>query len=250
MTAIVGVRCPDGVVIGADSALTVSASSREPIIEQKTEKKIQIIGGRVIVAASGFTGHTKRFVNVVETMWRDKEFENKTSLQIAKQLSAKGIADFAETHVSRKFEFDTFVAYPARDGPTLCELAGGVEFQPDIKTLDESWCTSIGKGIPLTEPFLALLRSVFWSDGPPNVQGGIFTVMWTLMHAVELSPGGIRDPIWIAVLASKRGQYKARLLESSELEEHRDVVRSAHQHLGEFREILMGEKGALPVPKP
>ena len=250
MTALVAIRCSNGVVVGADSAVTLSASPHTPIIEQTTEKKIRIIGGKVIVATSGFTGYSQRFFAVVKRLWEEKRFQGKTGLEIAKFLSAEGINDFAQTHVARNFDFGVFVAYPASGGPILCELAGSNEFQPDIKEPDNIWCTSIGGGLPLTEPFLALLRSVFWSDGPPRIEGGIFTAMWTLMHAIEVSPGGIRDPIHIAVLSSRKGQWEARRLEDNELQEHRNVVLGAHQHLSNFREILMGEKGARPIPKP
>ena len=48
----------------------------------------------------------------------------------------------------------------------------------------------MGSGQPITDPFLALMRSIFWGDGLPTVQDGTFAVTWALEHAIEVNPGG------------------------------------------------------------
>ena len=65
MTAIVGVLCSDGVVVGSDSAATF-ASGIQPTIEQETIK-IDVINDRVIVAGSGLIGLHQRCHNVVRS---------------------------------------------------------------------------------------------------------------------------------------------------------------------------------------
>jgi hypothetical protein len=54
MMIIVGTRCKDGVVIGADSSVTFGASPTQR--EQPTDRRIEIVGGEVIVAGTGFVG--------------------------------------------------------------------------------------------------------------------------------------------------------------------------------------------------
>ena len=189
-------------------------------------------------------------MRVVEERWQAKDFIDKDSLEIAKILSAKGVEDFAETHlnIGPSFGFGALVAFPGKDGPTLCELSGPMSFQPEIKKADEHWYASIGSGQVITDPFLALLRSVFWKSGAPDTRGGIFTAMWALMHAVEVNPGGINDPIHIAVLSSDKGQLTARRLDDEELAEHRNIVESARDHLAQFKEIVSGKMPIKDVP--
>lgn len=64
MTAIVGILCKDGIVIGTDSSATFSASTTSTI--EQPVKKISIIENRVIVAGSGQIGLDQRFCDVVK----------------------------------------------------------------------------------------------------------------------------------------------------------------------------------------
>lgn len=49
MTLVVGILCKDGVVIGADSAITFGLSPQQPTIEQPYSKKITVILDQVII---------------------------------------------------------------------------------------------------------------------------------------------------------------------------------------------------------
>jgi hypothetical protein len=174
MTAIVGIRCKDGVVIGSDSSATFGDSGGHNTIEQSTAKKIEIIGEAIIVAGTGAVGHMQRFVAVVQGLWDQKAFQNNSDIEIGKMLSSDGINDFNQTGAMNNLQFAAMVAYPAKDQPSLCEFPGGRGiFQPVIKKADDLWFASTGSGQVLTDPFLALLRKVFWADGAPSLQGGI-----------------------------------------------------------------------------
>ena len=37
----------------------------------------------------------------------------------------------------------------------------------------------------ITDPFLALMRNVYWKDDLPTLNEGAFAVTWTLEHAIE-----------------------------------------------------------------
>lgn len=125
MTAIVGMLCSDGVVIGADSSSTFS-TGRERTIEQPSEK-ISIIDGRIIIAGTGQLGLGQRFVEVVSDAWNNEKCQGTplkegTPLKIAKSLCANGIQDFVSTGASMG-EYGALVAYPAEGKPCLCEFA-------------------------------------------------------------------------------------------------------------------------------
>ena len=81
MTAIVGIRCKDGVVIGSDSSATFGDGVGRGVIEQLTSRKIQIVGESVIVAGTGAVGHMQRFSAVIQTLWNQKAFQRRPTLK-------------------------------------------------------------------------------------------------------------------------------------------------------------------------
>lgn len=258
MTSIVGVQCENGVVIGADSSATFGDGAATRTIEQQTDKKIELISDKMILAGTGAVGHSQRFAAVAARIAKDNAFRTGNALSISRMLSKQGIEDFAITHAA-KLDYGALVAYVAEDKSVLCELPQGglhaevlkwlpMAFQPEIKR--DLWFASAGSGQPLTDPFLALLRKVFWPGGPPPIQGGIFMALWALMHACELNPGGIKEPIHIAVLAKKDGAWRTRFLESAELAEHADMVSNAMRHLASFKAVVEGTAGAAVPPVP
>lgn len=246
MTVLVGLLCKDGIVIGTDSAATFSAGQSRTI--EQTTQKIDIIGDRVIVAGTGQIGLGQRFTAVVRKAWDEKLFRD-NDIDIAKTLCAKGIEDFSSTHAPMG-QFGCLVAYPTGNKANLCEFAIS-DFQPELKT-DRLWYVSMGSGQPICDPFLGLMRKVFWKDGLPTHQDGIFAVTWAIQHAIELNPGGINGPVQIAVLSTTKGELRARLLTDAELSEHINNVDAAITHLGDYANILRGKgpQNTPDIPKP
>lgn len=250
MTSIVGIRCRDGVVIGADSSATFGDGGQIRTIEQPTERKIEIVGDQIIIAGTGYVGHGQRFRSVVQKLWDAKSFREKSEIEIAKMLSSEGIKDFLQTHI-QQIGYSVFVAFVSGDKPCLCELPGGqAAFQPEIKEQQDLWFSSAGSGQAITDSFLALFREIFWKDGPPNVRGGVFTALWALHHACEVNTGGIKEPVRLAVLAREKGKLRARMLGKHEIAEHENVVTAATDHMRGFLDVLEGKSEASDVPKP
>jgi 20S proteasome alpha/beta subunit len=65
MTVIVGVKCVDGVVIGADSAAT-STNGVFPIIQLESKDKIRIFNNKIIAACTGSVGYAQRLHDHIE----------------------------------------------------------------------------------------------------------------------------------------------------------------------------------------
>jgi ATP-dependent protease HslVU (ClpYQ) peptidase subunit len=251
LTAIVGIRCKDGVVIGADSSATFGDGSTLRTIEQPTEHKIEIIDNTIIVAGTGYVGHMQRFDAVVRGLWTSKALVAKSDIEVGKAISSAALKDFDSTHTTQNIQFSALVAYPSKDQAVLCELPGlRMMFQPEIKKVNDLWWTSVGSGQPITDPFLALLRQVFWSDGAPTVQGGIFTALWALKHACDVNPGGIKEPIKIAIMKREAGRLGSKMLSEDELAEHHSSVREATKHMATFRNILEGTAAPAMIPPP
>lgn len=250
MTSIVGVRCRDGVVIGADSSSTFTHTAQLRTIEQPTADKIHIYGGRVIVAGTGEVGLGQRFGAVVEKAVNELGSKFPTAIECGKGLAKAGLEDFKSTGVQGGY--GALVAFACKDAPHLCEFPIA-NFQPELKT-DDIWYVSLGGAQLITDPFLGFLRQVFWEDGPPALQDGIFSVVWTLEQAINLNTGGVKDPIRIAILERNPSQttghpWIARSLSEEEIEVHSQNVDAARKHLREFRKKHAAEAAAdLPAP--
>ena len=96
MTAIVGIRWSDGVVIGADSSATFG-DGRLQTIEQPM-KKVEIIEHKVMVAGTGAVGLGQRFSRLVRMAYRQNLFAGDDHIEVGKALSRAAIDDFASTH--------------------------------------------------------------------------------------------------------------------------------------------------------
>jgi 20S proteasome alpha/beta subunit len=247
MTSIVGLHCSDGIVLGTDSAVTFGASGGQvSTIEQNTTQKLRIIDNRLILAGTGDVGLMQRFHASIDRASKAGEFSPlREPIEFGKALARIGITDFRETHLENA-NYSALVAGFAGEELFLCELDGGGGFQPELKEPDDLWYVSSGIGQTITDPFLALMRDVFWQEGPPTLRGGIFTTLWALKHVCKLNVGGISHPIRIAVLSKASGI--AKLLTLEELAEHDNMVEAAMKHFGSFKDILEGLSEAQEVP--
>jgi len=246
MTALVGILCEDGVVVGADSAATFGFGQGSTI--EVSTKKIALVGDCMIIAGTGQVGFGQRFCHLAKGLWDGKKFSGLDHIAFVKMLSSEGIKDFSATH-AKTGHYGCLVAFVCQRKPYLCEFACN-DFQPELKTTDTPF-VSLGSGQPLTDPFLGFLRKIFFPNGPPKLQDGIFTAVWALTHAIELNPGGVNGPAHIAVLRTEKDTFKAEILSTAELEEHRNAVQAAEDHLRAYKQLLGGggEK-APPLPTP
>jgi hypothetical protein len=107
---------------------------------------------------------------------------------------------------------------------------------------------ALGSGQAIADPFLAFLREIFWKDKEPSIGDGVFAATWTLLHSIRTAPGGIAEPIEIAVLKKENGDLAGRILDPAELEEHRLSVAAAEEHLADYRSELSTEPGDDDIP--
>lgn len=245
VTILVGVLCDDGVVIGADSSATFSAGSVKTIEHPVT--KVHVVSNDFIFAFSGSGGLSQRFTSIVQKIRAEPNFSIGDHLAIAKIISRLTIEDFSFTNAP-KGEFGAIVAFTCKNQFYLCEF-DTVDLQPEFK-MDDIWFVSVGSGQPIADPFLGLLSRVFFEHSRPKLSEGIFITLWTLLHAIEVNLGGIKGPPTIAVLTQKTSAhpFTAHLYSEDELEEHRNNVKDAEQHLAAYRSILAGRGQTTPPP--
>lgn len=247
MTSVVGIKCKDGIAIGTDSSTTLT-SGELATIEQRSQK-IDIISAHIILAGTGYVGHGQRFGAILGKVWDENKFRG-SPVAVGTLLAKETIEDFGSTKVE-KGSYGALVGFPCDNKAYLCEFAVA-HFQPELKT-DSLWFCSMGSAQPITDPFLAFLRDIFWPTSQPSVTEGTFAVTWTLDHAIQFNPGGVNGPPQIGILErGKNGHLGARLLSDNELFEHRQNIEEAKKAMREFknRQAPSDQQQAPSIPKP
>lgn len=250
MTIVVGILCEDGVVVGSDSSATFTAGEFRTI-EQPTEKTF-VIGNDLVLSFTGQAGLAQRFHKLLSEVTLGSDFKKADCQGAANLIAHHAIQNFQFTGAP-KGEFGALVAFACQKRFHLCEFAIR-DFQPEHKT-EKNWFVTMGCGQPITDPFLGMLSRAFFDSKPPKLQEGVFAAVWALDHAIELNPGGIKEPLQVATLACQNSDkfLSARLLAEEELQEHLASVRAAETHLASFRNILSGAtipEGTSKPPDP
>lgn len=245
MTVLIGLLCQDGIVIGADSSATFG-NGQISTIEQPC-KKVHIVKDSVILAGTGQVGLGQRYQALVERYWQESRYLKKTHIEIGKDIAASCVQDFISTSAPRG-EFGALLAFSIGKNFHVCEFAAK-DLQPEFKN-NQMWYVSMGSGQVIADPFLGLLRTVFWGDHLPLLNEGVFYVTWALQHTIDLNTGGINGPMQIATLSYDETLKcnKARILQDDEILEHKNNVSGIHEHLRKYKETLQG-KDAKKVPE-
>lgn len=236
MTLIIGIKCVDGIVLGADSAQTM------PGYIQQSTRKIEIIGSDFVIGSSG-SGHiAHQFRWAIEEAMASPEFCTE-NLQAASNSLRQAIwpiveRNFSETAFLRQrstqpanFQDPTtysLVALLAGRTPTLLSFN---ENGSPIEITADSVFGCLGSGCFAANPFLGFIKRIWWVDHNPSVAEGILATVWTLEHSIKVSSGGVADPKQLVVFSSTDGEWRAKELSSNELDEHHQAVNELERKL-------------------
>ena len=260
MTLIIGIKCSDGIVVGADSAATFGDVAQGNTITQPVSK-IDVIKNEVIMATSGHVGLAQLHIDSISRAWtpsggggRNAVSLSRSPSDIRRRLHEEINKDSAR--VAQGFETlsrvigpnllmqhlaGSLVAFPTGGANGTLELVEfGMTGTNEAATSDLPF-VAIGSGKPTADPFLAHLRRIFWPNSVPTLTDGIFALVWALDHSIEVSPGGLSQPIEIVVM--RQGDRNIPVIETlppEELGEHRQHVIEIEDRMREFREDADG----------
>jgi 20S proteasome alpha/beta subunit len=261
MTLIVGIKCSDGIVLGADGAATFGAMGQRTIRQSVT--KLHIISNRVVVGVSGPIGLSQRITGRIEDLYHEGKLTGAKSVKamtlireaiwpdIFGELQAASIAKNVIGPVAMDSALaSSIVALPLERKPALFQF--DQQGAPEEATTDLPF-VAIGSGQPTADPFLAFVRKIFWPKELPSLEMGIFSALWTLEHAIDTNPGGVADPKQIILLEKQAKDYQARQLADEDLQEHYEAINAAETALRDFRKGLsteVTEASEVPLPQP
>ena len=207
---------------------------------------------RMIMAVSGQVGLGQLYCDRVEGLWKANKLGRDITLPDVQRLLQEAIFQDAQLAMARAAStvplVGNAVALALASSASLVALpVGGINGHPELIQCNHVGSTeaatedlpyvAIGSGQHLADPFLAFLRRLFWGGTTPRLAQGVFAVVWTLTHAIKVTPGGVSEPIQLATLTKEKGnELSARLLTPEELQEHQQSVTEAESYLASFGE--------------
>jgi len=263
MTLIIGIRCRDGVVVGADGAATLGTLGQHTV--RQSVRKLSIVKERCIIGVSGPVGLSQALTSELEALWA-KPPGTFPSQDVASAKSQMTTA-FWDKHLQRELKAgaistgvlgnslaaqsvlcSSIVAMPVHRKTHLFQFNHQASCE---EALDDLPFVAIGSGQGIADPILAFLRRIFWPNTLPTLADGLLATVWTLHHAIDSSPGGVAAPMQIMVL--DEATTKARELSEKDLQEHMQSVGRAEKTLANFRAAIFTDGAAgetEPPPKP
>lgn len=263
MTLIVGIKCQDGIVLGADGAATLGVLGQTTA--RQVTKKLDILKESIVLGVSGPVGLAQRIRGDIETLWEKKQLvgikphEAMSKIRealwkhVEAELNAARVAmNVIGPNVAAQSAIcATMLALPISRTPCLFQF--NQQCSPEEATANLPFA-SIGLGQPIADPFLAFIRRIFWPKNLPTLAEGVFATLWTLNHAIDTAPGGISAPTQLVVLEKVSGDWTARELTEAEQQEHQEAISAAEFSLAKFRKSFHepereGTPPALPKPE-
>jgi len=219
-------------------------------IGHHTGVKCSVITGPQIYAFSGGQALSGRFQLHAETVYGSLAAATHP-LFYAVNVCQRAIADFASTGLPlHQVDLATVLAY-VHGGNCHCCVFEGL-LQPRL--LDSNhFYASIGSGKLSADPFLRFVVDTFCQPGrPPGVHLATFLAVWVVQHVVDVNPGGVAEPIRVAVFErdTPGPGYSARELPPTEIAAHKAAIDDAAEALRAWRNNIQSGAAAGGVVSP
>jgi len=222
MTLIIGVRCQEGIAIGADSMVKVGSDFGN--IQMTSEKTRLLDENDGIAAFAGDVGLGQIILDSLASSNlspSSSASKNDTKDAVTQAIGNTSMSYYnMSRYLGEQLEVpELLVALPVKEQPSLVLYRRAIP----IAEATEGMCfLTAGSGADLANSFLKFLERVFWQGNSPTTIGeGIFSILWTLNHVIEanaaMSVGGSPS---IAVLEAAEHGWSSRMLQREELEIH------------------------------
>jgi ATP-dependent protease HslVU (ClpYQ) peptidase subunit len=233
MTLIVGVKCSDGIVLGADSKATYATAMGQSTITQDTVTKLHIANNRIVIGVSGPIGLGQDYSaeidaylaqNGQQVKWKSVAAA-KTDLtqrfwkhaELCWQRAGATVSVIGQQAAIMQCAHSTAVAFEINDEPHLVTFSHQCAAEEVSENLP---FVAIGSGQPQADPFLAFIRRIFWPSGLPTLTDGQLACIWTLSEVSRNSPGGVGGDMQLVCLSKEKSKWKCYELAKPEIDTH------------------------------
>lgn len=258
MTLIVGIKCEDGIVMGADAAATMGSLGQRTIMQPVN--KLQIIeknGRKAVLGVSGPVGLGQKFKSVLEGHFDLSPNSLSgaplhTAARTLQQIFWEPVEQEMTIAATAKNCIGNQLALESAISSSLLaiEVSGDLclfvcNQQCSFEEITELTFEAIGSGVASAHMFLSFLKRVFFEDQLPSVSEGVFYTVWTLDHAIRTAPGGIAGPIQIVTIQKRDGDLTIQELAQEDIDEHLENYAAAEQRLREYKLELAGAEAVV-----
>lgn len=245
MTLIIGVKCQDGIVIGADSITTFGTD-----IEQEVSNKIEFVSGDSLIASAGAVGLSQLIKERLRESWdtvREQENIADARSEIQRVMwsqlrpALEHAADASEILGEELFSASlcsSLLAFPFRDEHVLLSYN---QIAQSEEITSEAPFVSIGSGSIQADPFLAFLKRIFWNDSAPEkTSAGVLSILWTLDHVSRVNAGlGVGGRPNVFTLSKGQDSWLAERINEYYLREQLLALEAAEERLRSFRDSFI-----------
>ncbi|MCY4525106.1 MAG: hypothetical protein OXB89_00720 [Anaerolineaceae bacterium] len=234
MTLILGIKCGDGIVVGADSMFAVGSHFGR--VRMDGEKIHLLPNNRGIVAFAGDLDVSQFVLDDLREQWsaiRNSESRNEVKDLISDSIR-RVLGD--ENDQLDRPEFSALVALPIQKQASLLLFRGT---QRPKEASDGNYILRAGTGDHFALLFQKFLDHVFWNGkAPPSISDGVFSALWTLNYIIETNAMGVGGAPRIALLEKTREQetLRSRMLPNHELDEYQQLVESIESAMRQIKE--------------
>lgn len=228
MTVIVGILCEDGVVLGADSALTYGPRPGGWTMEHPGALKLEVIGS-IVTGTAGSVGLGQRANQAVQALSREGALDRPDVVECGRVVSRVVIEDFKQTvsadQVSDKgggWGLGMLLGLVTEGKPQLIEFDPS-GFHPEVKGYPDpsrgdrvGRFATLGSGQVLADPFLAHAYKLLFGDRIPTVARARLAVAWTIEHVIRYNVGGVGGDLKLAVLECRDGIWRSGHVDAGE----------------------------------
>jgi predicted proteasome-type protease len=260
MTLIVGVKCLEGIVLGADSAATYATSLGQPTIRQETVTKLHMTSNKVVIGVSGPISFSQSYSEEIDTYIKSRGMKVswKNVAEAKKELCAMFwkhagpawdkagvVARVIGNAAMNECNHLSAAAFVTTDEqPHLVQFS--MQCNAEEVTQDLPF-VAIGSAQPSADPFLAFIRRIFWPSGLPSLIDGQIATVWTLDEAIKTNPGGVGGDVKLVVLKKDdKNHWKCEAVSDEELDGHRLMIADIEKRMREVVTPIVSE----PIPTP
>ena len=246
MTAVLGVKCSDGVIIGADRQLEQSLPEFGQI--QHTGDKIAIFeNDNMIIVGAGEQHLIQRFVETTRSILDKSGYQFEDAISFIQEVYRQIKTVFRDTERDKNGELKlkTLIAFAFNDGHHLYYFDKKLEYHfitspPLYKAL--------GNGTAHLTAFMKQMNIILerGEETELNLHEGKFHLFWAFNNTLSIAPGSFSQ-IDVVTLERKDGQWVVSKLSLNELKENLEYIQEAKDNLASF--LLTKERGAGNSPE-
>lgn len=249
MTLIIGVKCSNGIVIGADSAV-VQGNIRY------TTDKIKKISESVVIGTAGFLDLSQK----VEEIFKLKYLEGKLS-----NLNPHTAIEEINNAFYQAVRNDWTIAIEAikcfgQANNLIFQGLTALSVQNNLR-LYNTWyecrtyeittsnpIITIGSGSTNADSFLTFIHRVLLNKKVPTITDGVFLTLWALQHAILISAGDVCGPPKILTMENKDDAIKTIEMCEDDFKETYDFIKEVELYICDYF-INRNSSKANPIPK-